>query len=51
MGNIKRLYFTIAAGFAFLVGSKPEIKATEDGMTSTRVSREVDHYRTHFFNL
>jgi hypothetical protein len=51
MESIKRLYFTLAAGFAILIRNKVEIKATEDGMISNRVSREVDHYRTHFFNL
>jgi hypothetical protein len=51
MESLKRLYFTLVAGFAALTGAKEEIKPVEDGTISRRVSVEVNHYRTHFFNL
>jgi len=52
MESLKRLYFSLAAGLAVWTGNKVEsASGSEDGQLSNRVSREVDHYRTHFFNL
>lgn len=51
MESLKRLYFSLAAGFAVLTKPKEEIIPGDEGAVSHRVSMDVDHYRTHFFNL
>jgi hypothetical protein len=51
MESLKRLYFSLAAGFAEFIKEKETIKSGEELTISHRVSMEVNHYRTHFFNL
>lgn len=52
MENLKRFYFNLITGFATLTHKKTESGQIEDNASaSNRVSREVLHYRTHFFNL
>ena len=52
MESLKRFYLNLVAGFTILTHKEAETQTTgEDMSASNRVSREVDHYRTHFFNL
>ena len=52
MESLKRLLFNLAAGFTSLVRNRVEPAAKGDGgMVSDRVSREVNNYRMHFFNV
>ena len=51
MDSIKRLYFSIANGLAHLTGNKTVLEKMNAENVVSRVSREVNYYRTHFFNL
>lgn len=51
MDSLKRFYFSLTSGLAFLTGHKAEIEIAGETNVVTRVSRNVDHYRTHFFNV
>ncbi len=52
MESLKRFYMNLIAGFTILNHKELAIEQQEDDMkASNRVSRDVDHYRTHFFNL
>jgi len=52
MESLKRLYFNLVTGFSILTHKKMDISQVEDNASaSSRVSREVNNYRTHFFNL
>lgn len=49
MESLKRFYLNFVAAFT---NNREGLRQTEDSITaSTRVSREVHYYRTHFFNL
>jgi hypothetical protein len=51
MDSIKRFYLSIAAGLAHLTGNKTLSEKMNSENVVSRVSREVNYYRTHFFNL
>lgn len=51
MQSLKRLYFNLAAGLAKLTHHKTALQLLEGDSVANRVSRDVNYYRTHFFNL
>ena len=51
MDSLKRLYLSFASGLAYIARNKAALYKTKDDMIVSRVSREVNYYRTHFFNL
>jgi hypothetical protein len=51
MDSLKRIYFSLAAGIAYLTRNKSTLEKIHGDMVVNRVSREVNHYRTHFFNV
>jgi hypothetical protein len=51
MDSLKRFYLNLAAGLAHLTGNKTVSEKMNDENVVNRVSREVNYYRTHFFNL
>jgi hypothetical protein len=51
MYSLKRFYYSLAAGFAHFTRNKAAIEKLNAESVVTRVSREVNYYRTHFFNV
>ena len=51
MDSLKRFYFSLAAGIANLTRNKESQEHLNNDSVTTRVSREVNYYRTHFFNV
>lgn len=51
MDSLKRFYFSLAAGFAHFTRNKEIQEQPDNDSVTTRVSRDVTYYRTHFFNV
>ena len=51
MHSLKLLYFNLVTGIANLTRSKALLEKAKEDSVVRRVSREVNYYRTHFFNV
>jgi len=51
MDSLKRLYYSIATGLAQLTRNKASLEKINSELVVDRVSRNVNYYRTHFFNV
>ncbi len=51
MDSLKRFYFSLTTGLVILIGGKADFGKVPTETVASRVSREVLHYKTHFFNL
>lgn len=51
MSSLKRLYFSVTSGLSFLQRHKVKLDSGQEFTISDRVSRDVNRYKTQFFNL
>jgi hypothetical protein len=51
MHSLKLLYFNLVTGIVNLTRSKADSEKLKEDSVVNRVSREVNYYRTHFFNV
>ena len=51
MDSLKRFYLSLTTGLAILIRGKAALEKVSNETVANRVSREVLHYKTHFFNL
>jgi hypothetical protein len=51
MIRIKYIYYVVAEVCAKLSGNDTQMEIFKEALTVHRVTREVRHYRHHFFNV